>query len=524
MASITQLAVKRFYTSLYFSCRCFSANSSLKASGGPPESRWWSLFKRNGAATRDKPPSPLSSASLMVRNDLGEEMNEKLHLQMKIREESIRSTEEDHLEKFIPVTRGMLVKALSEDIKLLTHGERESIEGLSAGLDIYISQLFYTQLEEMKKLYDSLDPDKDTIQEVKATTKELLDNEYWLLQKLELLLYKANYFKIPRSISFRLIQEHDTSEGVRVSVNPQDYATLRIWTRGRKVVPSNFFQKMKFGLSKAMRISSANDDKNEVFTRVFVAVRSQNEKKLHFKVFKDVPCNQLEYLLPDGKIMMSRFDKGFLASSVFLGTTVIAAKMIAIASDYKLDLAWIGMGIAGLIGARGWIGYKNKRNKYLANLSRTLYFKTISNNRGVLTLLTDRGQDEEFKECLLAYAFLLSPVNRRGIPGVAYTADNPHFDTSASLQVRIEKWLQEKFNINDMQFDIDDALLKLDKIGLLVRHPDDTLSAIPMEVALDVLPQASSHWLGGISHDSESIEDGGVTISNEAFVHHQGWR
>lgn len=369
-----------------------------------------------------------------------------------------------------------------------------------------------------------MDPDKDTIEAKMVTLKELLDDEYWLLQKLEMLLYKANYFKIHRSKIFKLLLEHDTREGVRVSVNPAEYATLRIWTRGRKTVPRSIAQRLKFGIKKM--IVKENKDfslTNEIFTRVFVAVRSRKEKKLHFKVFKDVPCSELEYLLPNGKILMSRFDKGFLASSIFLGTLAIAMKSFALFSNLKLDLAWFGLGLAALIGARAWVGYKNKRNKYLVNLSRTLYFKTVSNNRGVLTLLTDRAQDEEFKEALLAYAFLISPPNRRGVPGLAYTADTPIFDTRESLQTRIEKWLLKKFDFQNINFDIDDALVKLDNMGLLVKHADETLSAVPIEIALDTLPRPGYQWLSlGALRDSESAEEGSGA-KEDVLVHHHGW-
>ena len=326
----------------------------------------------------------------------------------------------------------------------------------------------------------------------------------------------------------RVLQEHDTSEGVRISINPKDYDTLRIWIRGRKSVPLSIFQKMKFGIKKALiiRNSDANPElEYNVFTRVFVAVRSFKEKKLHFKMFKDVPCNSLEYLLPDGKIKMSHFDKGFLTSSVFLGTVVIAAKTLAVASNFKLDLAWLGLGLAGLIGAKGWIGYKNKRNQYLVNISRTLYFKTVSNNRGVLTLLTDRAQDEEFKESLLAYVFLLSPLNRRGVPGISYTAQDPLYDTPASLQDRIEKWLKDKYKINNVQFDIDDALLKLDNLGLLIRHADGTLTTYPIDVALSTLPQSSSGWsTHGALRESQLEEFITKDQLDNTLEHHQGWQ
>lgn len=35
------------------------------------------------------------------------------------------------------------------------------------------------------------------------------------------------------------------------------------------------------------------------------------------------------------------------------------------------------------------------------------FIQNIANNRGLLTLLVDRAEDETFKEALLSYAFLL---------------------------------------------------------------------------------------------------------------------
>ena len=89
---------------------------------------------------------------------------------------------------------------------------------------------------------------------------------------------------------------------------------------------------------------------------------------------------------------LCQFDKSFLLSSVLLGATTILFRYAGI---LKLDWTWVGLGMAGLIGARGWMCYKNKRNKYMVNLSHTIYFKI---DRGVVTLLTNRAQDEEFKK------------------------------------------------------------------------------------------------------------------------------
>jgi hypothetical protein len=64
--------------------------------------------------------------------------------------------------------------------------------------------------------------------------------------------------------------------------------------------------------------------------------------------------------------------------------------------------------VTGFVGIRALTVYKNRRNAYLADLNRLLYFKNVANNRGLLALLVDRAEDESFKEALLTYTFLLS--------------------------------------------------------------------------------------------------------------------
>ena len=263
----------------------------------------------------------------------------------------------------------------------------------------------------------------------------------------------------------------------------------------------------------------------EVYTRVFVAVRSRGENKLFLKAFKDVPCGKLEYLLPDGEIKMSNFDKGFLASSVVLGGLTLGLRSLpAIADLVKVQWVWLALGLAGAIGARAWIGYKNKRNHYLANLATTLYYKTVANNRGVLTLLADRAQDEEFKEAMLAYIFLLSPRNRRGVPGTQFTVDPPIYDTSKSLQERINKWLEQRFDLDSVMFDVDDALDKLDNLGVLVRRPNGKLSVLDIKDSLAVLPEPSLRWRAAVAlRDTENSDDK-MSYEESERVEHHGWR
>lgn len=278
-----------------------------------------------------------------------------------------------------------------------------------------------------------------------------------------------------------LLKDHDTN-GLRVSVDPGLYDTLQIWTRGHSKEDGALFNRLRSVMQRYVQQRTAPRVSKDIFKRVFVAVRFKSEKKLHLKVFKDAICDKLEHLLPDGKIKMSKYDKWFIGGSVVVGSSMVGLKSLPMLASYQLHWTWVGLGLAVLAGTRAWVGYRNKRNKYLANLAATLYFKTVANNRGVLTLLADRAVDEEFKEALLAYVFLLSPRNRRGIPGTAHTALPPSRDTAQELSKRVEEWLVHHYKLKGFQFDIEDALHKLSDLGLLERHSDNTLSVLGLEV------------------------------------------
>lgn len=347
-----------------------------------------------------------------------------------------------------------------------------------------------------------MDPDKDTYQARILSKKELLDNEYYLLQKVERLLDKANFFEIPRKkLLTELLHDQDRG-GIIISVDPEDYELLRIWTRGQELKKVSLYTRIKDYLASLKANGPRTYPRSlptTYYTRVCVAVRSKGEKTLHLKVFKDIREGELEHLLPKGKIKMSPFDKGTLAFSVLLGVCMPFVRVIPVLND---NWVWGGLGLAAIIAGRAWISYKSKRNHYLASLATTLYFKTVANNRGVLTLLTDRAQDEEFKEALLAYSFLLCPSRSKDYP------DLQIYDTSDSLKLRIESWLEKSFLLQDFSFDISDALNKLDELGLLVRRRNGTLTTLGVEEALAVLPAPTGHWSAvGVRRDTQSLDE-----------------
>ena len=146
----------------------------------------------------------------------------------------------------------------------------------------------------------------------------------------------------------------------------------------------------------------------EYFKRVVLACRLKRDDKLLLKAFKEVPVNALEQTLPDGKISMTKLDRGVINTSITIAAGGVIAKLVTVLAGIHVDWTLLATAATGLIGIQSWTHYKNKHLAYLNEHSRMMFFKNIANNRGLLTLLVDRAEDEVFKEALLVYSFLLT--------------------------------------------------------------------------------------------------------------------
>ena len=132
--------------------------------------------------------------------------------------------------------------------------------------------------------------------------------------------------------------------------------------------------------------------------------------------------------------------------------------------------------IAGLTTymVRSYLSYRKTKESYLAQVSKDLYFKGQANNSAVLNLVTDLSEEQEVKEAFLAYSFLL------------LEADKKH--DSGALDDRIEGWLQETFDVT-VDFEVEDALGKLEELGLLKKNEDGSLSVVDTQEALRVMDE-----------------------------------
>src|SRR5262249_52757852 len=126
----------------------------------------------------------------------------------------------------------------------------------------------------------------------------------------------------------------------------------------------------------------------------------------------------------------------------------------------------------GGIAVRQASNFIAQRNRYMVVLARNLYFHSMADNRGVMTLLADRAADEDIKEEMLLYTALANArVNVRELEAVDRT---------------IRDYLAKTFGV-DVDFDVSDALARLKQEGVVTELPDGTLQTLaPQEAALHI--------------------------------------
>jgi hypothetical protein len=204
------------------------------------------------------------------------------------------------------------------------------------------------------------------------------------------------------------------------------------------------------------------------------------------KLFHDIAVADLDILFPGVKVVMTNKDKLMLGLPALIAGIPLLIKLApAFFVLYGLIRFYLGEAEPGqdsigeaLIVASGvlalggfltnqWIKYERRALRYQKEVADTIYFHNVTNNVGIFDHIIGTAEEQDCKETLLAYLFLL-------------TSDAPIAEPE--LDRRIEAWLEMRFDLK-VDFEVDDALRKLDRYGLLQRN-GELLSVLPLPAAL----------------------------------------
>ena len=251
-----------------------------------------------------------------------------------------------------------------------------------------------------------------------------------------------------------------------VSVDFNEFDNLLLFFRGSAIKKEQRRTFQSLYLKK-------EEIETKIYRRLFLLFKQQNEGKeqIYLKLFKDIPQSDLEMLFPNIKVKISLLDKIKLTVTGGGGTIAGAMTLIGKMAVHLDPIALLSaLGAFGAVVGRQITSIFTHRTKYMAKLAKNLYYYNLDNNAGAISHILDMAEDEEAKEVFLAYLFLLN---------------SPTPLSKEELDEKIEIFVNTTFNI-PMDFEIEDALDKLIKIGL-VKKNNNLLEAEDIQTALSVL-------------------------------------
>ncbi|MGJ8678795.1 TMEM143 family protein [Paraglaciecola sp.] len=395
-------------------------------------------------------------------------------------------------DRFIPLRKTDLIQACIDDDRLPKIQNSDFI----SFCQLLMSTLhfeYHQKLETLKDNYAPFDPNSDTIDFQLDNPLTLQKKQQVFAQTFTQILNAANFEKITESDLQDALNEESLFK-VRLAVEFDDFEEVVFYRRGEQQKTETL---RKFGGLKKQNIRFTNYDKVAVYIKFKNTehFRISKKKTQNFepgstviKLFQNIPKADLEMLFPNSEVRMRPIDKAIIGGSAIVGggivlVTKLGASLVLLAAltSYYLGLSHkevtigsqqllvlgAGLGVLGGFIFKEWNKFKNRKLSFMKTLTDNLYFKNLDNNSGVLHHLIDAAEEEECKEAILAYYFLL--IEQTSM-------------TSQDLDKKIETWFKAKFDVN-LDFEIDDALAKLLRLNLVIKN-QDKYSAVPLAQGL----------------------------------------
>jgi hypothetical protein len=424
-------------------------------------------------------------------------------------------------EKFLPVTRHALLDRLTVPA-LWPNGDNAQARRFLRYLDYWRRHSYSVKLLDLEQLYEPFSPDTDLLQTRSFSPEERLGVRNRLVARMADLLVQGNFTRIDPA-DFHIVLTKDSHYGLDLQVDTDAFEELLIFYRGETTITERHrdirkaymgwrevkvpvFQRL-FILFKLkpfdVRVEEVMREKKVERKEAESAVRKQrsmlpdtvSSDYVYIKLFKNIPRSDVEMAFPNTRVRFRMFDKikfGVTAGSGFgVGVVSTAGKLALLSNPYTLVMTLAGLGGIAVRQASAFI---NQRNRYMVVLARNLYFHSMADNRGVMTLLADRAADEDIKEEMLLYTAIanarVSIRELKAVDGV------------------IEQYLSKTFGIH-VNFDVEDALARLRQEGIVTELPDGTLKTLPPQEAarhIDKLWDACLDQLPDITTTGEGTE------------------
>ncbi|MEM9586173.1 MAG: DUF3754 domain-containing protein [Planctomycetota bacterium] len=391
----------------------------------------------------------------------------------------------DHwaVESYLPVEPDELIRYLLERPEI-SADLLDRFEQTAQGIERVVAEESGRRIAQFERLYRSRDPDLETksllagqVQgypaslELKAETGEVhgsispvvaMETEGQstidaLCDLFDQTLTEAGY---------RQLQQSDIEQcvgvasqwGVPLHVDFDVFEKLHVYSRG-DIMGTKLRRRLR-------RLYRPEPTEVPIYQRMFILFQLRNDEpgeeglqseKLHLRLFKNIPKQDVDMLLPGSRVRMRRLDHVKILVPSLGGLLLSLRKLIQFFVIFAALTFYTTAIFAGLLIAtvgyivRSVLGYFQTKNRYLLNLTKNLYFQKLDTNSGAGYRAVQQSARQRTCNATLAYFAILTndqPTSRR------------------RLQRRCERIVREGAKV-EVDFDVDGALQTLSKLQLV---------------------------------------------------------
>lgn len=389
-------------------------------------------------------------------------------------------------EHYIPLRKSDLVTLLCKDAKLAAD-ERDGFGRFCTLVGAVWHFEYLETLEHLKDEYAPFDPDRVTkeIDPLPADKRPAKMDQ--LFDKFVGLMAKANFKRLSRKDIESAIDGGSSDWGVNMHVDWDVFERLEVFARGDTKGKRIKRHPILFWRTEEKTV--------DIYQRLILLVKLRQHKRLpesidtddvFLKMFKDIPKVDLEMVLPGTSLQMPLFQKWKMGGSL-IGTlgyglyTVFEQLWLGLkallgftftAASTAAGVLWGPFALLGGYAYKQYYSYTVTKQTYSKMLTESLYFQNLDNNGGVLTTVLDEAEEQECRETILAYYYLWKCA-----PAEGWAQDQ--------LDDYVEMELEGKLGMK-IDFEVDDALAKLEKLGIVTKS-GDKYRAVPLARALERL-------------------------------------
>ncbi|XP_041003656.1 uncharacterized protein LOC121249064 isoform X2 [Juglans microcarpa x Juglans regia] len=276
--------------------------------------------------------------------------------------------------------------------------------------------------------------------------------DYFFMEKVDMIIARLWRYLLRLTSAFRLEKLMKRSSG-RHEKDPKNLDDISSEANGDDLFERVRLESMELSVRNLLSEITIQEP---TFDRIIVVYRLastkfKTERGIYVKHFKNIPMADMEIVLPEKK------NPGLTPMDwvKFLGYAIVG--LVTVFGSLKMPKAdlWVNFAILStVIGycAKTYFTFQQNLAAYQNLITQSMYDKQLDSGKGTLLHLCDDVIQQEVKEVIISFFVLMEK-------GKA---------TRQELDLWCEELIKEEF-CESCNFDVDDAVQKLEKLGIIAR-------------------------------------------------------